>query len=79
MQSVCSSAKLPDHLMRNKDRPTKAELVRLRATAIAVQQGLSARCRKKTIWKQAEQEIEREAQTLDGEQGGTRSPRARLA
>lgn len=65
--------------MRNKDRLSKDELIRLRATAIAVQQGLSARCQKKTIWKQAEQEIERETQTLEGEQGGTRSSRARLA
>jgi hypothetical protein len=65
--------------MRIKDRPTKDELVRLRATAIAVQQGLAAHCRKKAIWKQAEQEIEREAQTLQGERGGGRSSRARLA
>jgi hypothetical protein len=65
--------------MQNKPRPSKDELVRLRATAIAVQQGLPARSRKKAIWKQAEREIEREAQTLQGEQGGTRSSRARLA
>lgn len=65
--------------MRNKDRPSKEELVRLRAIAIAVQHGLSARSREKAIWKQAEQEIDREAQTLEGEKGAPRSSRARLA
>lgn len=64
--------------MRHQHLLRKEELVRLRATAIAVQRGLSARSRKKEIWEQAEREIEREAQTLKGE--AVRSDRtARLA
>lgn len=64
--------------MRHTQRPSKEELVRLRATAIAVQRGLSAHSRRKEIWEQAEREIEREAQTLEGE--AVRSDRtARLA
>ena len=64
--------------MPQKHRPSKEELVRLRAVAIAVQRGLSARCRKKEIWEQAEREIDREARTLDGETGLADRRKARL-